>query len=134
MPGEFKNSHNKFAGSILASALVGLLGALGIAFIVAGGGGDPVLALSILGGILFLLMCAIWLLNRITVTSAKECYKWVFSKSARPDQEYTPKRRASRSEEYGEKQPTSAEHVKELKNDLRSWVPSNTRGGRSKLN
>lgn len=134
MPGEFKNSHNKFAGSILASALVGLLGALGIAFIVAGGGGDPVLALSILGGMLFLLMCAIWLLNRLTVTSAKECYKWVFSKNARPDQEYIPQRRATRSGKHGENRPATAEDVKEMKDDLRNWVPSNTRGSRSKLN
>lgn len=134
MPGEFKSSHHKTAGSILASALVGLMGALGIAFIVAGGGGDPVLALMILGGILLLMMVIIWLLTRITSVSAKDCYNWVFSKGARPADDYTPKRRATRRDTYGNNRPTTAEDVKELKDDLRNWVPSNTSSSRSKLN
>lgn len=133
MPGDFKDTRSKFAGSILASALVGLVGALGMVFIVAGGGGDPVWTLIVVGLVMVGMTVLFWGINRMSQMTAKDCYNWVFSKKARPEKEYTPQRKASRSKKYGENRPTSAEEVRELKDDMRNWVPSNTSSGKSKL-
>ncbi len=133
MPGDFRPSNSKFAGSILAACIVGLFGALGIAFVSAASGGDPVITLGVILGGACGLFLVIWLLNTTSNVSPRACYNWVFSKNARPKADYEPRRKRTKKEDYGTQTPASAEEVKDLKDGLRNWVPSNTREGRSQL-
>ncbi|QDT34581.1 hypothetical protein [Thalassoglobus polymorphus] len=133
MPGDFRPSNSKFAGSILAACIVGLFGALGIAFVSAASGGDPVITLGVILGGACGLFLIIWLLNTTSNVSPSACYHWVFSKNARPKADYEPRRKRTQKEDYGTQKPASAEEVKDLKDGLRNWVPSKTREGRSHL-
>jgi hypothetical protein len=137
MLGDFQNSNSKVAGSILASVLVFLVGGFGAAFVAAAGGNDPVVVLEIMGGVAVLCISLLWLLNVMTKVSPKACYNWVFSKNARPNADYEPRRRNEsrrRNEEragYGTNHPSSVEELKEIRDDSRTWVPSSTRQSRS---
>lgn len=132
MTGDFQSSHNKVAGSILASTLVFLIGALGIAVVTAAGGGDPVWTLIVVGGAVVIFLLLSWLLKQASITSARACYSWVFSKNARPQADYEPRKRTQRGKRYGEQRPASADDVRDLKDDARNWIPSNTKAGRTR--
>ncbi len=117
----------------MAAAFVGLFGALGVAFVAAASGGDPVITLGvILGGVCGFLV-VLWLLSNSASVSPRACYNWVFSKNVRPKADYEPRRKIAKREKYGTQTPASAEEVRDLKDGLRNWVPSNTRDGRSQL-
>lgn len=134
MPGDFKNTHNKFSGSILASTLVFFIGGLGVAIVVASSGGNPIWTFAAVGLVLGLFLLLNWLISTTSATSLRDCYRWAFSKRVRPEPEYEPRRKAERAARYGEKGPPSADDLKELKDGTRSWVPSNTRSGKYRSN
>ena len=127
MPGDFRPSSNRLSGSILAATLVFLVGGLGVAFIVAAGGGDPLMALVFLGGSEVLLFLLAWLLQRVVRISPQEYYGWMFSKVDRADTVYSPRRKAVRPVSFGTNRPPSVEEVRDLKESPRTWVPAKTR-------
>lgn len=127
MPQEIRNSPNKEAGSILASSFVILVGALGAAIVIAAGGGDPLIILLIAGGAVVACLLLGWLM-RLSSISPSDCYRWAFSRSARPEQDYIPHKRHHSSSEFGTNQPPTAEQLKQLQDETRTWVPSNSRG------
>lgn len=127
MPGDFRPSSNRLSGSILAATLVFLVGGLGVAFIVAAGGGDPVGALVFLGGLGVLLFLFAWFLRRAGRISPLEYYSWMFSKVDRSDAGYSPRRKVGGPVSFGTNRPPSVEEVRELKESPRTWVPSKTR-------
>lgn len=129
MAGQFDSGPNRYAGSLFASALVLFVGAVGGAGLFAAAGGDPLAALLVAGSGLGLLPLLAWLARSSGGTSAA-AYKWVFSREARPPQEYTPTRRRSTARHCGTNQPPTVDEVRELKEGLRNWVPSNTPGRR----
>ncbi|MEW4488745.1 hypothetical protein AB1L42_11715 [Thalassoglobus sp. JC818] len=125
MPGESFNSSGKPNGSILASTFVLLTGAIGLLFVIAVTGGDPYTSI-ISGVITFVGLCLLVFLIRATSSlSPKNVYNWVFSKQARPEAEYQPRRAREASRSYGDNRPPNAEELRDMKDGLRNWVPSN---------
>jgi hypothetical protein len=132
MSGEFDKPPSRVTGPLLAATIVLFLGTFGAAAIIAGGGGDPLTALVTFGGGLMFILCAGWLLGRTGATSTS-IYQWVFSREARPQYDYTPKPRSARHREFGTNHPPTVDEIREMKDGLRNWVPSNTPNRRSSL-
>jgi hypothetical protein len=120
---------SRIAGPLLASMLVVLYGAIGAAVLIAGGGGNPLTALLILGGVLILFGLFAYFIQSIPRSPMDSAYSWIRSRQARPDDLYLPKIRRSR-QHYGENAPPTVDDVRELKEGLNNWVPSNVSGRR----
>jgi hypothetical protein len=103
--------------------LVVLYGAIGAGVLIAGGGGNPLVAMLILGGVLILFGLFAYFIQSIPRGPVDSAYSWVRSRQARPDQAYLPKIRRSR-QSYGEKAPPTIDDLRELKDGLNNWVPS----------
>ena len=59
---------------------------------------------------------------------------WIFTRGRRSaEKEYTPRLIKSKSESYGTNRPPTAEEIRDLKDNPRNWVPSNTRRGRNSV-
>lgn len=132
MTGEIDKGPSRRAGPLLAAAIVLFLGAFGAAAIIAGGGGDPLLVLLTFGGGLAAIVCFGWLLGRAGSASTA-VYRWVFSREARPAYDYSPKPRSAQCKQFGTNRPPTANEVRELKEGLRNWVPSNTPNRRNSV-
>ncbi len=115
---------------MLATAAVLFLGAMGASVIVAAMGSDPTLALVIFGSSIGLLVCLIVLLKNTASTPVSNSFLWVFSRQARPEMPYTPSFKTV-EQRYGSNKPPTLEELHELKDDTRTWVPSNEKSRRS---
>lgn len=125
MAGRFNSGPNRYAGSLFAATVVIFLGAFAGAGIFAAGGGDPVIALVILG----VGLTAIPLLVRLagsTSSGSASAFNWVFSREARPAEDYTPRYRRSRRAAGGENHPPTLDEIRDIKDELRTWVPSSS--------
>jgi len=130
MSHEFHYEPNRRTGSLLASFIVGLLGLVGAAVVVAGGGGDPMIVFGIFGCTFGVLVGVLWLGARAS-QSATSIYHWVFSKDSRPSDEYVPRPRPTRHV-YGTNTPPSIDQVRDARESGNTWVPSQASKYRSR--
>jgi hypothetical protein len=125
MSGKFEGRPDRRAGPLLASSLVMLLGALGIAILAAAGGKDPYIGLFVFLGALGGVLVFGYLVQHLPTGTMSTRFDWMKSKDARPANDYAPQPRRPRRQHYGERQPPSVEDIRDLKEGLNNWVPSN---------
>lgn len=123
-----KNRPNRIAASLLATALVLLLGALGAAVVMAAMGGDPLSIPAIFGCALAMIVLVTWV-TRATPSTRSSVYNWVRGRHMRPaHMDYVPSvREGSRRKHFGTNTPPSVDDVRELKEGGNTWVPSKAR-------
>jgi hypothetical protein len=118
------------AAPLIATAFVLLGGAaacLGIIF--AFGEAKPV-PIAIACGSIVGLAVVLWLLRDKPEAKQRHWFSWVLARNARPARSsYRPKA-APQAQQFGTNRPPTVEEVRELKSDLRTWVPSQTRAAR----
>lgn len=130
MSEKFDGRPNRLIAPLFASSFVCVIGAVGVTIVIILSGGNLVAASGLL---LFLACCIILgvlLLRVVPATTLEATYSWVRSRHAKPENEYDPKRAATTRKSYGTNHPPTAEEVRELKDGLNNWVPSNTPGRR----
>jgi hypothetical protein len=119
---------------LIATAFVllgGLAACIGITF--AFGQARPV-PIAIACGSMIGLAAVLWLLREKPEAQRRHWFGWVFDRHARPARTTYNLKAAPHACEYGTNRPPTAEEVRELKSDLKTWVPSQTRAGRYRAN
>ena len=106
-----------------------LSGGLAMSFIVAAAGGDPVAALAVFGGVVAIALVLGWLFRAVPSVTLASRFSWAASRDARPANEYAPRRRKRRDTGATNRPPT-AEELRDLKDGIKNWVPSNTVSGK----
>lgn len=136
MARKFESRPDRWAGPLLASTLVMLLGGVGVAVVVAVGGGDPLVCLVLIGCLIFCVLIFGYLLRAVPSNTLSSQFGWTRSRQARPENEYSPEAIRTRHR-YGTNHPPTVEEIRDMKDGLHNWVPSRDRrqkpsGGREK--
>ena len=129
MPHEFRyRPASSAAGSLLASAIVMLLGLIGgITFFVLFSP-EPLLATAALVGIWLLVWAFLYLLQ-LSSTPLRSHFEGLFGRKSKGEPEYEPTLRSCDSSDWGNKRPPSADDIREMKSDTASSAGSTTSTG-----
>ena len=132
MSENFTHPHRRFLGSIFASSIILATGAIPIACVVAASGATVESFLILTGcGIGAIILMTIGA-RQLRTSDVRGVWGWVFSRDARPaPMAYTPRPRRTRPATTGTRRPPSVEEVRELKDGINTWVPSDRRGRRN---
>jgi hypothetical protein len=113
------------AATLLATAVVllgGLSCCIAILLVFAEGRAVP---LTIAIGSTIALMILIWAIRERTESRQKHWFAWVFHRGARPARVVYEARKLSPEPHCGANSPPTLEQVRELKENVNTWVPSN---------
>lgn len=125
MAGNFDSGPSRASAPLLATFLVSLLGAFGVAFIVVASGATNLTGMLTFIAVLAGIIGAALLVRAISREVGNHAYDWIRSRHARPANEYAPEMRRSRRPQPGANAPPSVDEIRDLKDGLHNWVPSN---------
>ena len=134
MPENMKFRSSRNSGSLLASAIVLMVGFLGVTVVtVLAFPQNPWAPWGVAAGMLFVIMLFVWAFRDKPEATLRERFRWLSRKQDAVVPDYTPRRRRSRTDDDGPKRPPTLDEIRELKDTDRNWVPSNTRAARFTL-
>lgn len=134
MHGTRNKEPGRHAVALLATCCVVAGGVISCAFVVLGSGATPRQAIGVCAGCFGAVIFLLWLLrDKPPVNPTAAQYSW-FRRNwkAKKEVEYEPRRRKTREAPPPAPAPPTVESIRELANNVNTWVPS--AGARSKRN
>jgi len=128
MSDKFEVRPGRLAGPLLASGLVILLGALGIALTIAAGGGNGFTAFIVFLAIILCTPLIALLFRSRPVNLLASRFGWMTVRDPNDTGDYVPRAMRQRRRNATNHPPT-VEEIREVKEGLNNWVPA--AGGRS---
>jgi len=115
---------DKSSGPLFATALVLFMGLIGCLAVYFGGGGNDMLPPSLMGiAFVLLLGMAIAMRDRPEATEASR-WSLLASRRVKTQRQVLVQIQKPTASEYGTQRPSTAEEVRDLKDDTKTWVPS----------
>lgn len=113
------------ATALMATAFVVLLGVGFCGFIVVAFADEPAVPLLICGVMVLTVLLFAWLLRDRPQHRVRERnFFWMSRKEVQMEPEYMPRRRHRKSRRSVPNQPPTVERVRDLANNVNTWVPS----------
>lgn len=133
MSDNIKYRSDRNIGPVVGACVIIMVG--GVGFLIVGMltfPGDLHIPLLGVAGFLTVALLIVWLLRDRPASSLRDRYRWVGSRRHREGLAYQPRILKARRR-YGTNAPPTLDEIRELKEGLHNWVPSNTRAGRKTL-
>ncbi len=132
MSDRFEVRPGRFAGPILASGLVLLLGGIGVLATVVVGGGNPYFGLGVFVGVLVGMLLLGLLLRSKPVDTLASRFGWMTVRDPNDPGDYIAKAMRIKRRHTGTNQPPTVEDLREARESLNTWVPSGPHSARPK--
>ena len=123
------------SGGLLASTVVLMVGFFGCLFVgMLQFPRQPLVPWLIGGGAVVVLFLLVWMLRDRPSTTMRDRFRWLSRRSdAIPGAGYEPRLVKLGPTRYGTRRPPTTEEIRDLKDNERNWVPSNSPGSRRSL-
>ena len=126
MTGTSRDRSRHMLGPLLASIMVLFYGGMGIALVIAAAGGDPVIGLGIFVALSGVFLGIAFLLRSLPKGSFTS-FDWLRRRPQVAASDYTPQpREKAQRKNFGTNRPPSVDDVRDAKDGLNNWVPSNS--------
>lgn len=123
MADNFDVRPSRLVGPLLATGMVILLGALGVALTIAAGGGNGYIAFGVFLGLILLSPLLGFLVRSRPVNLLASRFGWMTVRDPNDPGDYLPQAMRIKRR-YGTNRPPTVEDLHEAKENLNNWVPA----------
>ncbi len=127
LPGNLQPGPNRNFAPLLATFCVLVGGVIACAAIVLAAGEFHPRPILIAAGSMVGLIILIWLLRDRPEARKRDWYAWVKHRNARPARSVYEIRKTRAPVEYGTNAPPTLDDLREARENIKTWVPSNSR-------